>query len=365
MVIATLGSAHPAGLTAAQARIDRSGAVELTVSFDVLAWALNDSPDRIPSSAVTALLAGSNANLDGRLQAAHRRFQRQLGVVVDGVIRPEVTVTTPSLAIVRTAVGRDGALASPLMLPAQATFQVPSSARTVAFQFPEVIGDVVLTLERPGVEPVTEAVSAGQTSTAFAIALAPEKSVSGRATSTVGQFLRLGFLHILPGGLDHVLFVVGLFLLGVRLSALLWQVTAFTLAHTVTFGLAMYGVIQPAPSLVEPLIAASIVLVAVDNLRSPELRWGRIGVVFLFGLVHGMGFAGALREISLGRADYGWALFGFNVGVELGQLAVIALAFAAVGWWRHRASYRRLVIVPGSVAIAAVALVWTVQRIAG
>jgi hypothetical protein len=106
-------------------------------------------------------------------------------------------------------------------------------------------------------------------------------------------------------------------------------------------------------------------LVAVDNLRSPELRWGRIGVVFLFGLVHGLGFAGALREISVARVDYGWALAGFNVGVELGQLAVIALAFAAVGWWRDRASYRRLVIVPGSVAIAAVALVWTVQRIAG
>ena len=161
----------------------------------------------------------------------------------------------------------------------------------------------------------------------------------------------------------HVLFVLGLFLLSPRLRPLLWQVTAFTVAHSITLALSLYGVVSLPASIVEPLIALSIAFVAVENICSTRLRAWRVGVVFLFGLVHGMGFAGALKDAGLPRGRYALALVGFNVGVELGQLTVIAAALAVVGWWRRRDWYRRVIVVPASSAIAAIAVCWTIVRI--
>jgi len=178
------------------------------------------------------------------------------------------------------------------------------------------------------------------------------------------QYLLLGFTHILPGGLDHVLFVLGIFLFSTRLKPVLLQVTAFTVAHSITLGLSIYGVVSLPSSIVEPLIALSIVYVAVENVLHPELTPWRVGVVFAFGLLHGLGFAGVLSELGLPRSEFLTALVAFNVGVEGGQLAVIALAFLAVGWWARSASwYRQRVVVPASLAIAAVGLWWTVQRV--
>jgi hydrogenase/urease accessory protein HupE len=173
----------------------------------------------------------------------------------------------------------------------------------------------------------------------------------------------MGFEHIVPEGLDHILFVLGLFLLGTRLKPLLWQITAFTVAHSLTLGLSLYGIVHLPSSIVEPVIAASIVFVAVENLFTAELKPWRPLVVFAFGLVHGLGFAGALKDLGLQRRDFLTALVGFNGGVELGQLFVVALALLAVGWLRSRPCYRRLVVVPASLLIAAVAMVWTIQRI--
>ena len=178
----------------------------------------------------------------------------------------------------------------------------------------------------------------------------------------VREYLRLGFLHILPKGLDHILFMLGLFLLSTRLGPLLWQVTAFTLAHSITLGLSIYGVVSLPPAIVEPLIALSIAYVAVENLVTPRLSPWRVVVVFLFGLLHGLGFAGVLRELGLPRAEFLTALLAFNVGVELGQLTVIGSA--ALVLWRFigRAWYRPGVVIPGSLAIAAVGVYWTVIR---
>jgi hypothetical protein len=178
------------------------------------------------------------------------------------------------------------------------------------------------------------------------------------------QYLLLGFTHILPGGLDHVLFVLGIFLFSTRLKPVLLQVTAFTVAHSITLGLSIYGVVSLPSSIVEPLIALSIVYVAVENVLHPELTPWRVGVVFAFGLLHGLGFAGALSELGLPRSEFLTALVTFNIGVEGGQLSVIGLAFLAVGWWARGASwYRQRVVVPASLAIAAVGLWWTVQRV--
>ncbi len=182
----------------------------------------------------------------------------------------------------------------------------------------------------------------------------------------IWQYSALGFTHILPKGLDHILFVLGLFLLAMRLKPLLWQVTSFTVAHSITLGLSIYGVFSLSPSIVEPLIAASIVYVAVENMLTARLHAWRVLVVFGFGLLHGLGFAGVLREVGLPRAEFLTGLIAFNLGVELGQLAVILLAFLAVGlWFKDRPWYRRRVVLPASALIAAVGLYWTVERLAG
>lgn len=182
----------------------------------------------------------------------------------------------------------------------------------------------------------------------------------------VQQYTALGFTHIVPKGLDHILFVLGLFLLATAWRPLLWQVTAFTVAHTLTLGLTIYGVLSLSPTIVEPLIAASIAVVAVENMLTARLHTWRVFIVFGFGLLHGMGFAGVLQEIGLPRTEFITGLISFNVGVELGQLAVIALAFLAVGhWFRERPWYRTRVVLPASGAIALIGLYWTIERLLG
>ena len=156
----------------------------------------------------------------------------------------------------------------------------------------------------------------------------------------------LGYTHILPKGLDHILFVLGLFLLSPRVKTMLLQVTAFTIAHSITLGLSIYGVISLPWRIVEPLIALLIAYVAIEDLVTRELKPWRLALVFVFGLLHGLGFAGVLRELGLPREEFLTALLTFNLGVEGGQLTVIAMA--------------SLVVAP---TIAAVGLSWTLTRI--
>lgn len=181
---------------------------------------------------------------------------------------------------------------------------------------------------------------------------------------TFVDYIPVGFDHIVPKGLDHILFVLGLFFLSTRLHPLLWQVSAFTVAHTITLALAALGYVTLPASIVEPLIAASIVFVAVENILTDGLSRWRPFVVFGFGLLHGLGFASVLGAFGLPEGAFIPALIGFNVGVELGQLAVIAAAFALVGYWfGAREWYRRVIAVPASVAIALVGTWWFVERV--
>lgn len=181
---------------------------------------------------------------------------------------------------------------------------------------------------------------------------------------TVKTYIVVGFTHIIPKGLDHILFVVGLFLLSVKLRPLLWQITAFTVAHTVTLALGMLGIITISPAIVEPLIAASIVYVAVENVMTDKLQKWRPIIVFCFGLLHGLGFAGVLASIGLNSGSFVAGLISFNVGVELGQLAIIIVCYFAVGYWfgaKHW--YRRFISIPASVFIAVIALWWVYERV--
>ena len=189
------------------------------------------------------------------------------------------------------------------------------------------------------------------------------------AWSTFGLYITIGIGHILPAGLDHILFVLALFLTSTRARDLVIQISTFTVAHTATLGLAAAGVITPNAAVVEPIIAASIAFVAVENLVLTDMPRWRPVVVFLFGLVHGMGFAGFFGELGLPRDQFLGGLIGFNVGVEIGQLSVVALAFilsiGAQKWMTRAGSicqYRRYVVVPLSLLIALVGTWWALER---
>lgn len=207
------------------------------------------------------------------------------------------------------------------------------------------------------VNGVTDWVEGGEMSKEHSLA-APAKA------DVVRQYLWLGFTHIVPLGLDHVLFVFGLYLLSGKWRSVLWQVSAFTVAHTITLALSISGLIAVRAEIVEPLIAVSIAYVAVENILHKELKAWRIALVFGFGLLHGMGFAGVLQEIGLPRGEFVTALLSFNIGVEIGQLSVVAAAFALIGWrWSEREWYRARIVVPASVAIACIAAYWTAERL--
>ncbi len=196
----------------------------------------------------------------------------------------------------------------------------------------------------------------------------PDQSLIEGLTSpgswaTFTSFIRSGFVHVVPRGMDHILFVLGLFLLSRRWKPLLLQVTAFTLAHTLTLGLAATGMVQISASVVEPVIAGSIVVIALENILYPKYTPWRLLVVFVFGLVHGLGFAGALIKLDLPAPALLAGLLGFNLGVEVGQLTVIAVALGATLWLRDADRYRKFVVVPGSIFIAAMGAYWMVERL--
>lgn len=177
-------------------------------------------------------------------------------------------------------------------------------------------------------------------------------------------YMKLGYKHILPDGFDHILFVVGLCLLSTRLKTILWQATAFTVAHSITLALSMKSIIVAPSSIVEPIIALSILFVAVENILISELKPWRIIIVFLFGLIHGMGFASALNEIGLPRNAFITSILSFNLGVELGQITTILLVFGTViHFFGAKPWYRKRVVYPLSIVIACIAAYWTVQRI--
>jgi hypothetical protein len=191
----------------------------------------------------------------------------------------------------------------------------------------------------------------------YALQDAPVKAV-------IAFYVDLGFKHIIPQGLDHILFVAGLCLLSTNIRTILWQATAFTLAHSITLALSMKNIIMAPGAVVEPIIALSILFVAVENMLLTELKPWRVLLVFVFGLIHGMGFASALNEIGLPAGKFYEAVIAFNAGVELGQVAVICGIFAAIILpMRTKGWYRKVVVYPLSTIIGLIALYWTIQRV--
>lgn len=246
----------------------------------------------------------------------------------------------------------------------QFTGTIPPNAVNFTFTSRLTLGEYFLRLQHEGdTDPLGYWLNDGLTSPPFSL---KSDTTAVSTGEIVWQYLILGFTHIVPKGLDHILFVLGLFLLSLKIKPILLQVTAFTVAHSITLALSIYGVVSLPSSIVEPLIALSITYVAVENLFVKEYKPWRTAIVFAFGLLHGLGFAGVLEELGLPRSQFVPALVSFNVGVELGQLSVITAAFLAVGLpFGAKQWYRKRITIPASVLISLVGLYWTIERIWG
>src|SRR5262245_55850919 len=349
MLVSAPGSAHELGKTQATATL-RNGAYEVDVSVDpdallttleayggivrTVRYGRNDRNRRITELA-DIFLSRTQVRFDG--QPVSPAFEYRPAPPFDDLAQ------TPSIIRLRG--------------------QIPADARTFSFNYGLALGTYALNIR----------IDEGAVRTLWIVGAASSEPVPlGAPAPPPGQldvavqYLVLGFTHILPNGFDHVLFVIGVFLLTAGWRSILAQVSTFTVAHSLTLALTTYGLVSLPAKVVEPMIALSIAYVAIENVLVSDVKPWRLALVFSFGLLHGMGFAGVLREVGLPRPSFLTALVTFNLGVEAGQLTVIAIAAAvAAGWQRDRVLYRRFVVQPASVAMALVGLFWTVQRALG
>lgn len=344
----------------------------LRLSRDGVACAWVDAPDAPP--ALIAHTDGQYAVFAWSQRCEQRPGQAWQGVDMDYSL---FALSDPThRGIVRWRRQADGATASELGVVVLGAGH-PAHAQTwddLAEAAPAAMAEHV---------QVASAVSASGAAAPVPVSATP---VDGRPSplAQVIRTVREGVDHI-AAGTDHILFLVSLLLVSVwhREGSPVWRrpmgdwlprerwrsalgevlrlVTAFTVAHSLTLALAAFGVLSPPSRWVESLIALSVLVAALDNLW-PILRAPRWAVVFGFGLVHGFGFAGAMQDLGLSASDLAWPLLGFNLGVELGQLMLVALVLPLGFLLRRTAFYRVGVVLPGSVAIAAMALVWLVER---
>ncbi|PRX33727.1 HupE / UreJ protein [Meinhardsimonia xiamenensis] len=359
-LLASLGPARAHEIRPAIADIEvRPDSAELTIrltletlvsGIDVAG--LTDTNEAEGVERYDALRALPPEELEERFRAAWRDLAPRI------LLRSGDHVLVPELVFVEVGEVGDPGLPRESVIGLRA--ELPPGDAPVSLSWPAAWGPIAL--RQMGVEEAeayTGYLTGGEES-------APIPRTGTASESWARTFIRyvvIGFEHIVPLGADHILFVLGLFFFSLRLRPLLYQVTAFTAAHTVTLALATLGVVSVSPALVEPLIAASIVFVAVENIVFPRMNPWRTAIVFGFGLLHGLGFASVLGEIGLSPSRLVTGLVGFNIGVELGQLAVIAAAFLLVGLpFGRRPWYRGVVAVPASAAIALVGGWWFLER---
>ena len=222
-------------------------------------------------------------------------------------------------------------------------------------------GPIILRVSNPQKEIVyTEYLKINSVSKNFSITKNKEQNLF----IEIYDYLTIGFLHIVPKGLDHILFVIGLFLFSPKFKPLLIQVSAFTVAHTITIFLGVLNILSISPHIVEPIIALSIVYVGIENIFIRNISIRRPIVVFIFGLLHGLGFAGVISEIGLSNAHFVTSLISFNVGVELGQLFVIVGCYFGFAYWiKEKPWYKKYFTNTLSILIALVGIYWFVERV--
>ena len=342
-------SAHPAADTEVVITLDGRGAFEVTLTTA-----------RDPLLLKLEALAGKAADV-GLSEAA--REGRILTLQSTLLERMEVLFDNRPTPLTLTAIDRVAARPDRIVIRFGGRF--PAAASSLQWSTGIIYGSYVFAVRRDGGNgsAPTEAfewINGPARSNAYKVGAVdtPPGGVPLR------QLIVLGFTHILPHGLDHILFVLGLFLLATNLRTLLLQVSAFTLAHSVTLGLALFEVVSVPAAIVEPLIALSIAYVAFENIVTTRLQPWRLLLVFGFGLLHGLGFAEVLASLKLPATNLASTLIGFNLGVEIGQVAVILCASVVVRALRLTAAdYRRFVVRPASAVIGLVGLFWMIERL--
>lgn len=380
---APAAGAHSLTITQVQASFERPGLLDVTIDYDLSAllpsadayYALTRAPADEQRRKLAALLPDIQAGLQLRIG------EKPLPLVFQNYSLPQLSrdaFDDPSvdkfttLHFIAVLPGTQEPLSLYVPFGARVDYpvafivQIPS-AHVSATSWIEDTNDESDPFEWAGLAPVAGAAAPRAPTTA-----ASAKSASASLADMVdtmpwyrqlGMYLRLGFHHIVPEGTDHILFVLGLFFLGISWRKLISQTSVFTVAHATTLFLSTYGIFSLPSRYVEPCIALSIAFIALENVFKPTLGIGRLAVVFGFGLIHGLGFASSLSEVPFPKHRFLIALLGFNFGVDGGQLFIIGIAFLLVGWFRNRPWFRRRIAIPCSLLIAAIGLFWAVQRL--
>lgn len=337
--------------------------VEIRASIEALLTGINaryrNTQDAPNAAAYDELRALPPDQLQQAFEPFKEKFTHSVRLLFDGQLAP--------LTVTRTEIPEPGYTKVPRISVIYLEGTVSRTVRSLSWYYPEAFGDNAVRVRQ-----VNETrqqwhwsdwqwLRNDQASEPFSLT---EVFTRQPTLEVIGTYMAAGFDHILPRGRDHILFILGIFLFSARLRPLLWQVTMFTIAHTITLGLSTRGVISLPAQVVEPLIALSIAYVGIENVFARTLHRSRLLLVFGFGLLHGMSFASMLQEFGMPDDAFFTALLSFNAGVELGQLTLISLAFVTVGlWFSDRAWYRTLVVLAGSAAIGLVGLYWTWDRI--
>jgi hypothetical protein len=343
LLVAGAASAHAVGLS--KGDYTAAGGTDVTAE---LTFARGD---------LASLVSGLDANGDGTVDASElARAQAAIGIVVFG---RGVAVEGDGAACAGTIESAE--LAEPDGVDVKGRYRCasPPSKVRVHVGLLEDLSEGHRHVARlvAGATTIDDVLRRGHEDIAAGVA----KQAASPAAASVLSFLRLGIEHILTG-YDHLVFLFGLVLVGGRVRSLLGAVTAFTLAHSITLALAVLGVWAPSPRIVEPAIALSIVWVGIENFFVADAH-GRWRITFPFGLIHGFGFAGALREIELPRARVPIALVSFNLGVEIGQLAVMALVVPAIVLLRKRGILGRTSTLVISAGVATAGAYWFISRV--
>ena len=352
-------SGHPLTFTDTTLTLTANNTFQVDLQYDLDALALGASISTDDAVLVNTLEQLSTDDFNNTLDRLTRLFERRVRIRFDGTPVP-FSVEFPDHGTPRST---NAAIPTVLGLTARLTGNIPDNAQTVEFFASRAFAEVHLTIvdETRNIEHRI-ILEQGARSTPFRLV---GQSAGASNNSAAQQYFWLGVRHIVPDGLDHILFVLGLFLFSLKLRPLVTQVTAFTVAHAITLTAAMLGTLNISPQLVEPLIAISIAYVAIENILTDRLTAWRPVVVFTFGLLHGLGFANSLATLGLPNQEQLLSLVMFNAGIEVGQLVVIASATASLGWCRNKSWYRPWVVIPTSAVIASIGIIWAIERANG
>ena len=315
---------------------------------------ITDTDDSDQSAAYDALRELSPDALARKVEA---EFDRLTGLVTLSLGGTPVglalkTVTVESVADLRLA--RD----TVLVLDAPA----PTESQLVTVAWDPALGGLLIRQAGRGSDPAyTDFLMGGGVSTGFALAT----EIVPTIWEVIVKYIHSGIIHIVPAGLDHILFVIGLLAYGLSGRHLVFQVSLFTAAHTLTLGMASVGLIVVSGNIVEPLIALSIAWIGIENIRRKSDRFhpSRAVVVFAFGLLHGLGFASVLSDFGLPAGAFVLGLLSFNVGVEIGQLIIVVPIFLILKAMKPRKdTFRRRFQWPVSAIISGIGLFWVAER---